>query len=224
MNDTTGIWDRLTAVYVPLGGAVLVIITVLVVVIVLRWRARDEGQADEFPGGRDERTRVELLYGGLLAVIAAVLVWITFGADTDLNAQFDAPAAVHVKVTGAQWNWRFAYPDDGIVEQGTRNHFPTLTVPAGEPVDFTGTSLDVIHSFWIPDERFKRDVFPGRQTNWQMTFDGEPRMMSGAGHCAEFCGLRHSQMRFNVDVLSPADFQAWEQRHRTAGAGAGASS
>ena len=209
MSDTTnGVWDRLIGIYAPIGVGVFVAVTVLVVFMIIRYRARGE---DGPAGGPTEKNPVELVYASVLAVVAGGLIWITLNANDDLQAQFDSPAAVHIDVTGARWNWRFTYPDLGIVEQGTRDRIPTLTVPAGEPVDFTGTSIDVVHSFWIPDERFKRDVFPHRRTTWQMTFSG-PRFLSGAGRCAEFCGLHHSDMRFSVDVLAPDRFDAWERR------------
>jgi cytochrome c oxidase subunit 2 len=208
VKDTTvEVWNRIFEVYWPIGLGVLLIVTVLVVAFVLRWRARP-GDEDEFPGGTDEKTPVEVVYAIGLALLAAFLLALTLDGNSDLEAKFDQPADVRVEVTGARWNWRFVYPDLGIVEQGTRDRIPTLKVPAGEPVAFTGTSIDVIHSFWIPDERFKRDVFPHRDTTWQMTFP-EVRFESGAGRCAEFCGLRHSDMRFNVDVVSPAEFDSW---------------
>jgi cytochrome c oxidase subunit 2 len=81
-------------------------------------------------------------------------------------------------------------------------------VPAGTPIQFRGTALDVIHSFWIPDERFKRDVFPRRTTTWVMRFD-QPGFHREGGECAEFCGLLHTTMDFNVDVLSSAEFRRW---------------
>jgi cytochrome c oxidase subunit II len=209
VSDTTnGVWDRVFDVYAPLALGVFVLIASSLVFILIRWRARGR---DEFPGGRDERNPVEIAYAVLLIVVATGLIVLTLTANDDLEAQFDSGADISVDVTGARWNWRFEYPDLGIVDQGTREHIPTLTVPAGEPIDFTGTSVDVIHSFWIPDERFKRDVFAQRETDWQMTFD-EEGFMSGVGRCAEFCGLRHSDMRFNVDVLSPEAFDAWARR------------
>jgi len=216
MNDsTTGVWDRVLDLYLPLAGGVFVVVTVLLVFFLIRWRARGR---DEFPGGTDERNPVEIVYAAVLTLVAAGLIVFTLTANDDLGAQFDSGADVHVDVTGARWNWRFEYPDLGIVEQGTRERIPTLTVPAGQPVDFTGTSVDVIHSFWVPEARFKRDVFPKRETDWQMTFDDQG-FMSGVGRCAEYCGLRHSDMRFNVDVVSPGAFDAWARRQgREAGA------
>jgi cytochrome c oxidase subunit II len=114
-------------------------------------------------------------------------------------------------VVAARWDWRFEYPGSGAVVQGTDQTIPTLYLPQGVPVDFAGTSRDVQHAFWVPDERFKRDVFANRTTTWQMTFD-DLGFHEGGGACAEFCGLRHANMVFNVDVLPPPEFHRWEQR------------
>jgi cytochrome c oxidase subunit 2 len=217
VKDTTvDVWNRIFDIYWPIGLGVFVLITILVVAFVLRWRIRP-GDPDEFPGGTDEKTPLEAAYATLLILIAAFLLVVTLGGNSDLEAQFKQPAAVHVKVIGARWNWRFEYPDLGIVSQGTRDKYATLTVPEGEPVDFDGTSIDVMHSFWIPEQRFKRDVFPYRETAWQLTFPEAGSYLS-EGRCAEFCGLRHSEMRFNVDVLPADEFDAWAQRTGKGGA------
>jgi cytochrome c oxidase subunit 2 len=83
---------------------------------------------------------------------------------------------------------------------------PTFAVPADRTVRFTLRSRDVIHAFWIPEQRFKRDAFPNRTTQFDLDFDQTG--MNG-GVCAEFCGLRHAQMSFNVLALSQPDFEAW---------------
>jgi cytochrome c oxidase subunit II len=115
---------------------------------------------------------------------------------------------LQVKVTAARWNWRFEYPEAGVVEQGTKQHVPVLRVPVDTEVEFTGSSLDVIHSFWIPEERFKRDVFPGKHTRWEMVFD-DVLNSPGGGVCAEFCGLEHGEMIFNVVAMPKPRFAAW---------------
>jgi cytochrome c oxidase subunit 2 len=91
---------------------------------------------------------------------------------------------------------------------------PTLGVPAGQRVEFSLTSRDVIHSFWIPFERFKRDAFPDRVNRFDLVFD-DPGGHDGI--CAEFCGLRHTGMRFRVLVLSEPDFRRWLATQGTEG-------
>jgi cytochrome c oxidase subunit 2 len=81
-------------------------------------------------------------------------------------------------------------------------------VPVDTKVEFTGSSLDVIHSFWIPEERFKRDVFPGQHSRWEMVF-GDVVNSPGGGECAEFCGLEHGDMIFDVLVMPRPAFERW---------------
>nr|WP_281381645.1 cytochrome c oxidase subunit II [Conexibacter arvalis] len=113
-----------------------------------------------------------------------------------------------VDVTGARWNWRFDYPRHGISEIGTDLRVPTLTLPEDRPVTLRMTSLDVIHAIWIPERRFKQDVFPGRTTTMTVVFPDQGFWRSG-GQCNQFCGLRHAEMDFDIRVLSQADYDAW---------------
>jgi len=192
-------------VYWPIALAVLVIVAGLALLFLFRNRARDGD--DERPGGRDEHTPLEVGYAVGLACVAAFLVALTFSrmpGDAD-SAASEPPVAI--EVTASRWNWRFEYPG-GAVEQGTKNHVPVLRVPVGRPIAFRGTSLDVIHSFWVPEARFKRDLFPGMRTRWEMVFDRVANW-PGGGECAEFCGLEHARMVFDVLVMPRGEFEAW---------------
>ena len=79
-----------------------------------------------------------------------------------------------------------------------------LILPVGETIRFVLTSRDVIHSFYVPDFLFKRDVIPGVRNRFDITIE-EPGMYRG--YCAEFCGLDHARMTFSVRALSPADYR-----------------
>jgi cytochrome c oxidase subunit 2 len=86
---------------------------------------------------------------------------------------------------------------------------PELVLPAGASVRFDMTSLDVIHSFWIPGFRFKRDVFPDQETSFQVDVGERTGFWENTGVCAEFCGLDHTSMRFSVRIVTPEEFDAW---------------
>ncbi|HTX80214.1 MAG TPA: cytochrome c oxidase subunit II, partial [Longilinea sp.] len=103
-------------------------------------------------------------------------------------------------VIGHQWWWEFDYPDLGIV---TANE---MVIPTGTPVQITLTSVDVIHSFWIPQLAGKTDVIPG-QTNHMWISADQPGTYDG--QCSEFCGMEHALMRDRVIAVTPANFQAW---------------
>jgi cytochrome c oxidase subunit 2 len=145
-----------------------------------------------------------------LAVIAGVLVAVTFSREDRIQPAEAQPPGPRVRVVGAKWRWRFEYPGLGRVVQGTEERPPTLVVPARAAVSFEGVATDVIHAFWVPPMRFQRQLIPGRPTRFTITFP-EPGFLSNA-RCSFFCGLRHQDMRFGVEVMAPAAFRAWAQR------------
>ena len=87
-------------------------------------------------------------------------------------------------------------------------------LPAGATVQFDLTSIDVIHSFWIPGFRFKRDMFPGQTQTFQVDVGDRTGSWPDTGVCAEFCGLDHHKMRFSVRIVTPDEFQPWLQEAR----------
>jgi cytochrome c oxidase subunit II len=113
---------------------------------------------------------------------------------------------VTVAVTGFQWEWRFFYPEYGINIIGTPTSYPTFVVPVGEPVRIVLRAQDVIHAFFVPQFLFKRDAIPGRTNQFDLTI---PDPGTFYGECAEFCGLNHAEMGFNVKAVSRAEFDDW---------------
>ena len=109
--------------------------------------------------------------------------------------------ALQVRVHAVQWHWEFTHEgENGPVETRDR-----LILPAGQPVDMVITSADVIHSFWVPQLGGKMDAIPGRTNRLRLQADAPGRLR---GQCAEFCGLGHAAMRFEVLVVAPEDFEA----------------
>ncbi|MGY6634859.1 MAG: hypothetical protein ACXIU8_14120 [Alkalilacustris sp.] len=80
-----------------------------------------------------------------------------------------------------------------------------LILPAGRPVDMRITSGDVIHSFWVPRLGGKMDAIPGRANVIRVKAHAPGLLI---GQCAEFCGLGHAAMRFEVEVVAEADRNA----------------
>lgn len=118
-----------------------------------------------------------------------------------------ADGAPEVAVHAEQWHWTFTHPGpDGPVALRDR-----LILPAGRPVDMRITSGDVIHSFWVPRLGGKMDAIPGRANVIRVEADAPGRLI---GQCAEFCGLGHAAMRFEVEVVAEAD---WDAALRAAG-------
>lgn len=100
-----------------------------------------------------------------------------------------------------QWQWRFSYPG----APGAAESVDLLHIPAGRPVEVTLTSGDVIHSFWIPRLGGKMDAIPGRENRLVLTAD-QPG--SYGGQCAEYCGVGHTGMDFEVIAHPEADLGA----------------
>jgi cytochrome c oxidase subunit II len=108
---------------------------------------------------------------------------------------------------------------DKVETLGTPTEIPVLVLPAGKRIEFQLASADVVHTFWVPEFLFKRDVMPNPKANNSVNvFQVDEITKTGAfvGHCAEFCGTYHSMMNFEVRVVPANDFKAYLQQ-RTAG-------
>lgn len=151
---------------------------------------------------------IEMLYTVVPVFIVAALFYYT---ARDLSViEEERGADVHVNVVGKQWSWDFNYVDEDVYETGVQaqldgtdapvESLPTLYLPAGERVEILLTSRDVIHSFWVADFLYKKDVVPGRENIMEFTPLAEGTY---TGKCAELCGEFHSEMLFTVEVVSP---------------------
>jgi cytochrome c oxidase subunit II len=202
MVDTAHEYSTLETIYLAIACAVFVAVALAIAFAVLRYRRR---RADELPKGKDERDLAEGLYVVGLILIVVFLVGATFKTEDKTDRVVKNPG-LRVDVVASQWNWKFVYPQSGVQVFGGSNRNPTLMVPTGTEVAFHGTSRDVIHSFWVPGTRFKRDLFPHTTSVFDLMW---PKPGSWDGECAEFCGLLHSNMRFEVHAVAPAQFRAW---------------
>ena len=130
----------------------------------------------------------------IVVVVRAVYGWIVLH---DVEAK--KPDALVVNVTGRQFAWSFDYPQSKVKA-------PTLVVPKGRQVEFRVHTMDVIHSFWVPEFRLKTDTVPGLTTKIRVT---PTRVGRYDIVCAELCGVGHSLMRNSVQVMPASAFNAW---------------
>jgi cytochrome c oxidase subunit 2 len=110
-----------------------------------------------------------------------------------------------IKVVGKQWDWEFKYSHQDL-------NFSTtgiMMVPVNEKIVLEMTSVDVIHSFFVPSFRMKKDVVPGIITRawFEATKEGDYHIF-----CTEYCGTAHSKMLATVRVVSKERFQKWLER------------
>ena len=217
-TDTRSAYDSLAAIYLWVGGIVFAIIAIAVLWIVVRYRANRD--PERTPGRKVDAQRTEAFFVAGLAVVAAVLIGLTFHSQDSIDDLTPAaardPQVVRVDVIGAQWQWRFRYPartkGGPVVEQTAPTGTPPeLVVPVGRPVLFSGRSQDVLHDFWIPDLKFQRQIWPDHTERWALTF---PEAGHFTGVCAWFCGLYHQNMHFVAHAVPPAEFDRWLARER----------
>jgi cytochrome c oxidase subunit 2 len=159
---------------------------------------------------------VEVVLTVIPFLIIAVLFYYTVVVQTDVEAQAAEPE-VTVEVTGFQWNWEFRYLEETVEETdqpisilGDSSASAVLVLPVGRTVQFELVSNDVIHSFWVPEFLFKRDVIPGQNFGYDNDFEVTIEQEGAyVGRCAELCGIYHSTMNFEVRAVSPEVFDEY---------------
>jgi cytochrome c oxidase subunit 2 len=139
---------------------------------------------------------LEATWTVLPTLIVLTMFWYGWAGYTTLR---DVPAdALEVKVVGRQWSWSFEY------ENGKSS--PKLVVPAGRAIRLEITSLDVLHSFYVPAFRIKMDAVPGMTTH---AWFRAPAPGVYDAFCAEYCGVGHSAMLTTVEALPEVEFERW---------------
>jgi len=190
--------DTLLNVMIVLSSFVFSIVMVMLVYAVWRWRARPGDESDGAP--IHGNTKLEIAWTVIPTVIVlfgAIYSWVTL---SDIEAH--DPNRMVVDVYAQQYEWHFNYP-----EQGTTSR--ELHVPVDRQIEFRMHSLDVIHSFWVPEWRIKKDVVPGITTRAYITPNVVPHGDLTLV-CTELCGFGHATMRAPVVVEpSQAAFDQW---------------
>jgi cytochrome c oxidase subunit 2 len=178
-------------------------------------------------------TKVEIVW---TAVPVAILVFMAIPAARLLvRINNNSHAQVNIRVTGFQWGWHYQYVgtpvsiiaklaersnaarelDSGIDPDSVPHYLLSvdhpIEVPVGEKIRLLITSVDVIHSWWVPDFGVKKDAIPGYINEASFTVDpSKPGVYRG--QCTELCGRDHAFMPIVVKAVSQSEFQAWLQR------------
>ena len=166
----------------------------LIVFFAIKYRRRSE---EERPPPIEGNIWLEIFWSVIpLGLSMVMFVW---GAIIFFDI-FNPPSnALQINVVGRQWMWKVQHPEG-------QSEINELHVPAGQPVRLTMTSEDVIHDFFLPAFRVKKDVVPGRYSSvwFEATKAGEYHLF-----CSQYCGTQHSGMVGRVVVMEPAEFQKW---------------
>lgn len=193
----------------------LTVVGTLVAALVLGlwWRGiRRAGHEELGPPSPAEQERESALQrrfvvgGGI--VLPGVVVAAFFGVQVAAAvAQSGTAEELTIEVTGHQYWWELDYPAFG--ETAAFETANQLHIPTGTPVRLLLRSDDVIHSLWVPQLAGKVDLVPGRESELVVEAE-EPGTY--AGYCAEFCGLQHTWMKFEVVAMAPDDYRDWARQ------------
>lgn len=187
-------WDFFFVYWASVGGTVLVVAAMTY--MVLKFRAKGRTKNDKFDATEAHNNALEIGWSlGPLVIVVAVFV---FGFKTFMDLRTPPKDSMEIQVTGQKWSWSFTYPNGATDNE--------LHVPVNKPVRLVMTSVDVLHSVWIPTFRTKMDVVPGRYTDlwFKATEVGEYPL-----ECTEYCGTNHSAMLAKVVVHEPGGYEGW---------------
>ena len=189
------LWDTLLF----WGTIVFVVVEAALVYTIIKYRKRPGGPAAKQIHGH---AGLEITWTVIPAVILVLIAVPTI--KTIFETQADAPAgSLKVEVIGHQWWWEFRYPEYGIT---TANE---LYLPVGRTASFELKTVDVLHSFWIPQMGGKRDLITNKSNFMWFTPNLDLGTQAWNGFCAEFCGVSHANMKFRLFTVQPDEFESW---------------
>lgn len=206
--------DELFYVIYYVTGATFFVVQATLVAFLVMYRHR-EGRRATYTHGN---TGLEIAWTIAPAILLVILGVVSRNVWAEIK-QTVPPSDVFVQITGKQFNWEVAYPGlDGQI--GTEDDVTMdneVHVPVDKTVRLLLKSRDVIHSFFIPELRFKQDTVPGHEIPawFKAVTPGKYEVP-----CAELCGFGHSGMRGYVYVHSQEEYDAWAREHRAAPVGA----
>jgi cytochrome c oxidase subunit 2 len=200
-NESLPLWQ---------GAWIAAAVVGVITLILILWPAvfhRPKVGAPEFPKQTQYHIPVEIVYTVIPLIIVAVMFYFTVQKETVIVAKSTTPMH-QIAVNGFQWSWQFSHLDagKGAVVTGTTSQAPVLVVPLGEPVRYTFTGNDVIHGFWVPAFMIQMQNIPGVINQLEFT---AKKLGEYPGRCNMHCGRGHSQMRFTVKVVTPAEYESY---------------
>ncbi len=216
--------------YLPIfiiAVVIFILVEGLLLYTALRFRRKDTDQGGELPRQVHGNNKLEFIWTAIPALIVTVLFIGSAVVLADIETESDDPAVV-LNIEAYQFGWTFKYMDPASYDPITQKYAETGIVipfspslassedvppvkqeallPVNVPIRFRLQALDVIHSFYVPAFFFKRDAFPGRINEFELTIE-EPGVYGG--QCAEFCGLNHGRMFFTIRAVEQAEYDTW---------------
>jgi cytochrome c oxidase subunit 2 len=201
-SEQAGPIDTLFDVMIVLSSAVFAIVLVMFVYAIWRYRAKPGDESDGKPVHGN--TKLEIAWTVIPTIIVLFAAGYSWVVLDDIEAKADD--AMPLRVIGQQFKWTFEYPEaDGLVSN-------EMHVPVDRQLDVEVEALDVLHSFWVPEWRIKRNLVPagpgGDEVDTQFVVTPNQEGTFSLV-CTELCGLGHSTMRATVVVESEQEFERW---------------
>jgi len=192
-------------------GGVFVLVAIWMMLNIVRFRARPNmPEPAQYYGS----TKLEIAW----TIVPALLLVVVFGVTVRTMAEADPPAfaadasagvaqqqkSPDLTIIGHQYFWEIRYPQGFITDN-------EVHLPVGKRLYVELQSVDVVHSFWLPQLAGKVDVVPGQLNYIWLEADKAGQYL---GQCAEFCGTAHAWMRIVAIAQPPAAYDAWLQQQR----------
>jgi len=193
------------AVFVlAITGAIFVVVGALIISTLIRFRRRSDDNSHQEPPQVYGSNQIEVAWTVIPILIVFVLIGVSARVIAGVENASPPASTLHITLIGHQWWWEVEYPDFKLI---TANEIHVPASPDGKTATYLNLqSMDVIHSFWVPQLSGKTDLIPNR-TNYTWIDPREPGIY--LGNCAEYCGTQHANMLLRVIAHKPDDFEKW---------------
>ncbi len=193
--------DTLFSITLGMATVVFVIVQGFLLYGIVRFARQPEDESDGLP--IRGHTKLEVFWTAVPAIVIVIIGILSYQVLADIERPKQDALVVEVKAF--QYAWQFYYPEHDITAT-------ELHIPVDRQVLLRMRSNDVIHSFWVPEFRIKKDVMPDRVTETYIT---GTKLGTYPIVCTELCGAGHAIMRSQVIVQSDADYKAWIASQKT---------
>eukprot|EP01048_Picozoa_sp_COSAG05_P013283 COSAG05_NODE_1399_length_4977_cov_2.256253_2_plen_322_part_00 len=184
-----------TLFYVVLWASVFLFFAIVWVTLYYAFKYRRSQKNLKASGQLTHHLVLELSWTIIpLILLMGLFYW---GFKDYLNLIIPPADAVEIRVTGKKWFWSFEYPEQGITSVGE------IVVPVDQAVKFIMTSTDVLHSFYLPNFRVKKDCVPN---HYSRIYIKPNRTGTFQIFCTEYCGDAHSKMMAVLKVVSQEEY------------------
>ena len=200
---------RIAVLTLAITGAIFGVVALLIVYTMVRFRRRRGYDTLQEPPQVYGSNQIEAAWTVIPILIVFVLIGVSVRVIAGVENHSPPHSMLKVNLIGHQWWWEVQYPDYGVT---TANEIHVPATGDGSRAAYLRlTSVDVIHSFWVPQLSGKTDLIPNR-VNFMWIDPHEPGVY--VGNCAEYCGTQHANMFLRVIAQTPADFEKWAADQR----------